>query len=348
MPSSRLSSVQPPSIVARFHTAGELEHALMGSLRARRPFTHRIEAGRCARVPWAMGCRRGGRIALAGGIAAWRYVPRGVCRPDPSSGSGSARLTTPVRGRVWLQTAARLCSGRPSTAARSCGCTRSVRARGMRSRRPRLRRQLLVGRFPPDRVLQRREAEDRGRCHRTRRNHCRRWHPARRSLECERRAAFRRQGGHRPGRRRWIRPGPVTSLDQVPGDYQHGWPEFLPDGNHFLYVIRSRVRNARACITGRSNRRRSASGSCRRIRAWRTRRPATCCSCGTGHCAQSFRSAGCRSLGEPVTLRRRSRLIARATGVRRLAHEHPDLPRQRGLPSTRLVLFDRRGRSCAR
>jgi serine/threonine protein kinase len=31
----------------------------------------------------------------------------------------------------------------------------------------------------------------------------------------------------------------VTSLDQSLGDYQHSWPEFLPDGRRFLYVARS-------------------------------------------------------------------------------------------------------------
>lgn len=32
---------------------------------------------------------------------------------------------------------------------------------------------------------------------------------------------------------------PVTRVDPAQGDRQHGWPEFLPDGNRFLYIIRS-------------------------------------------------------------------------------------------------------------
>ena len=32
---------------------------------------------------------------------------------------------------------------------------------------------------------------------------------------------------------------PVTQLDRSLGDYEHGWPEFLPDGRRFVYVIRS-------------------------------------------------------------------------------------------------------------
>ena len=30
-------------------------------------------------------------------------------------------------------------------------------------------------------------------------------------------------------------PAPVTELDQANGDFQHGYPAFLPDGRHFLY-----------------------------------------------------------------------------------------------------------------
>ena len=33
----------------------------------------------------------------------------------------------------------------------------------------------------------------------------------------------------------------VTELDRVRGEYQHGWPQFLPDGRRFLYVVRSNV-----------------------------------------------------------------------------------------------------------
>jgi serine/threonine protein kinase/Tol biopolymer transport system component len=31
----------------------------------------------------------------------------------------------------------------------------------------------------------------------------------------------------------------VTTLDRSMGDYQHGWPEFLPDGRRFIFIIRS-------------------------------------------------------------------------------------------------------------
>ncbi len=32
---------------------------------------------------------------------------------------------------------------------------------------------------------------------------------------------------------------PVTTLDAARGEYLHGWPEFLPDGRRFLFVVRS-------------------------------------------------------------------------------------------------------------
>ena len=126
----------------RFRTAGDLEHALMGIFAGHGASSGAGSARAGARgVACGMGSRRRGRDCTRGKYCRVALrAARSVCRPDPSSGSGSARLTTPVRGRVWLRTAARSCSGRPSTAARSCGCTRSVRARGMRSRRPRLRR----------------------------------------------------------------------------------------------------------------------------------------------------------------------------------------------------------------
>ena len=31
----------------------------------------------------------------------------------------------------------------------------------------------------------------------------------------------------------------VTTLDAARGEYSHGWPEFLPDGRRFLFVVRS-------------------------------------------------------------------------------------------------------------
>lgn len=42
----------------------------------------------------------------------------------------------------------------------------------------------------------------------------------------------------------------VTTLDEAAGDYQHTWPEFLPDGEHFLFIIRSRVQERTGVYLG--------------------------------------------------------------------------------------------------
>ena len=31
-------------------------------------------------------------------------------------------------------------------------------------------------------------------------------------------------------------PAPVTNLDKAQGEISHAWPQFLPDGRHFLYL----------------------------------------------------------------------------------------------------------------
>ena len=36
-------------------------------------------------------------------------------------------------------------------------------------------------------------------------------------------------------------PMPVTTLDQSRGEYVHSWPQFLPDGRHFLYLASSNI-----------------------------------------------------------------------------------------------------------
>jgi eukaryotic-like serine/threonine-protein kinase len=33
---------------------------------------------------------------------------------------------------------------------------------------------------------------------------------------------------------------PVTSIDSANGEYRHGWPSFLPDGRHFIFLARTR------------------------------------------------------------------------------------------------------------
>jgi len=42
----------------------------------------------------------------------------------------------------------------------------------------------------------------------------------------------------------------LTLLDTKRGEYQHGWPQFLPDGRRFLYVVRSNVEANAAVYIG--------------------------------------------------------------------------------------------------
>ena len=42
----------------------------------------------------------------------------------------------------------------------------------------------------------------------------------------------------------------LTLLDTKRGEYQHGWPQFLPDGRRFLYVVRSNVETNAAVYIG--------------------------------------------------------------------------------------------------
>ncbi len=40
------------------------------------------------------------------------------------------------------------------------------------------------------------------------------------------------------------KPTPVTQLDQAAGEMSHTWPQFLPDGRHFLYLVRNKEKSA--------------------------------------------------------------------------------------------------------
>jgi serine/threonine protein kinase len=48
---------------------------------------------------------------------------------------------------------------------------------------------------------------------------------------------------------------PVTTLDKAAADSSHRWPEFLPDGEHFIFVVESQKRNRAGLYVGslRSN-----------------------------------------------------------------------------------------------
>jgi len=136
----------------------------------------------------------------------------------------------------------------------------------------------------------------------------------------------------------------LTTLDQALGDRQHAWPEFLPDGNRFLYIVRS-MQPARTglylgALDGSVNRRVTDLYS-------RTTYSA-------GHIlyvrdgtlqAQPFDPASGEVSGQPVAIashvkyhpRSDAAFDATPAGVLAYAAES-------GLSTTRLVLYDRRGR----
>ena len=274
----------------RFRTAGDLEHALMGIFAGHGASSGADSAragARASRAGWVLAAAA--VIALAGSIAAWRYVPRDRVPAGPlvrlwvgppyntgpwprvAPDGSSIVFGTTVDGRkvLWLHP---LGSGQGH--AIKAAETTETAFWSADSRR--------IGFFSDGKL----KTVDVG--HRTRRNDCRRRHAARRIVECGRRAALRSQGGHRPGRRGRIRPG---ARDQ-PGSGPRGLSARLagvPARRQPLPLCRQEPRAGthRRLLSGRSNRRRSASGSCRRTRAWLTPPPATCCSCGTGRCWRS-------------------------------------------------------------
>ena len=314
----------------RFRTAGDLEHALMGIFAGHGASSGADSARAGARgVACGMGSRRRGRDCTRG-----KY-----CRVALRAARACAgRTPRPALGRPALQhrSVAACGSGRqldrvrddrrrpqgPVAAPARFGpgaCDQGGRDYGDR---------VLVGRFPADRVLQRREAEDRGRCHRTRRNDGRRRHAARRIWNADGVLLY----GVEEGIARVAADGSgralVTSLDQVPGDYQHGWPEFLPDGNHFLYVVRSRVPERTGVYYG--------SLESPSLRKWIMPAYSRVAYSPTGHLlfvrngallAQSFDPQGAVLSGEPMTLSTAVKAHNASDGAFDVSsHRHPDFP----------------------
>jgi len=136
----------------------------------------------------------------------------------------------------------------------------------------------------------------------------------------------------------------LTSLDQALDDRQHAWPEFLPDGNRFLYVVRSGQAARTGVYLG------SLDGSVnRRVTDLYSRTAYS-----AGHIlyvrdgtlqAQAFDPATGDVSGQPVAIashvkyhpRSDAAFDATPSGVLAYVAES-------GLSTTRLVLYDRRGR----
>jgi eukaryotic-like serine/threonine-protein kinase len=138
----------------------------------------------------------------------------------------------------------------------------------------------------------------------------------------------------------------VTQVDEAAGDYQHGWPEFLPDGKHFVYIIRSRIQERTGLYFGSIDppaiRKRIMPAYSRVAYA------------PTGHLlfvrngtltAQPFDVQGAELSGEPVALASPVKYHNASDGAFDVSSSGILIYRMNeGLPSTRLLLFDRRGR----
>jgi Tol biopolymer transport system component len=138
----------------------------------------------------------------------------------------------------------------------------------------------------------------------------------------------------------------VTSIGQVAGDYQHNWPEFLPDGRHFLYIVRSRLPSHSGVYYG--------SIDAPSLRKWIMPAYSRVAYSPTGHLlyvrngvlmAQGFDPVGAVVSGDPVTLAPSVKAHSASDGAFDVSATGVLIYRaDEGLPSTKLVVFDRTGR----
>ena len=332
----------------RFRTAGDLEHALMGIFAGHGATSGAgsAQAGaRASRAGWVLAAAAA--IALAGSIAAWRYVPRERVQAGPlvrlwvgppyntgpwprvAPDGSSIVFGTTVDGRkvLWLHP---LGSGQGH--AIKAAETTETAFWSADSRR--------IGFFSDGKLktvdVATEHVEtiaDAGTPHGGSWN-------ANGVLLYGVKEGIARVAADGSGR------ALVTSLDQVPGDYQHGWPEFLPDGNHFLYVVRSRVEERTGVYYG--------SLESPSLRKWIMPAYSRVAYSPTGHLlfvrngallAQSFDPQGAVLSGEPITLSTAVKAHSASDGAFDVSRTSILIFRGNEiLPSTKLVLFDRRGR----
>ena len=143
-------------------------------------------------------------------------------------------------------------------------------------------------------------------------------------------------GGHRQH---------LTTLDTAREEFQHGWPEYLPDGRHFLYLIRSRSEAQSGVYLGSLD-----DATRKRIMPAYSR----VAYAPSGHLlfvrrgtlmAQSFDSRSGELVGEPAALAGPVKYHAASDAAFDVSENGVLLYRStEGLPSSRLVLLDRHGR----
>ena len=136
----------------------------------------------------------------------------------------------------------------------------------------------------------------------------------------------------------------LTTVDQEDGEYQHGWPEFLPDGRRFLYLVRSADPDRQGLylgsLTGGAPRRLGPASS----RAVYHDRHLLYVRHGT-LVAHPFDVRAATFDGEPVEVAHEVRHhIASDAAFDISLSGVLTYALRPGLPSSRLVLMDRRGR----
>ena len=137
----------------------------------------------------------------------------------------------------------------------------------------------------------------------------------------------------------------VTALDEAAGDYQHGWPEFLPDGRRFVYIVRSRVEARTGLYLGSID-----SAISKRIMPAYSRVAYSF----TGHLlfvrngtltAQRFDTERAELSGQQIALAAPVKYHNSSDGAFDVSSNGVLIYRlNEALPSMKLLLFDRRGR----
>jgi len=136
----------------------------------------------------------------------------------------------------------------------------------------------------------------------------------------------------------------LTAVDEAQGEYQHGWPEFLPDGRRFLFVIRSARPERSGIYVG------SLDGDA----PWRLLPGYSRAAYADGHLVYVREGALTAHPFDPRSAAFRGESKTIASGVKYHAGNDAAFDVSPagvliysvtpGQPSTRLVLFDRRGR----
>jgi Tol biopolymer transport system component len=135
----------------------------------------------------------------------------------------------------------------------------------------------------------------------------------------------------------------VTTVDSAQGEFEHGWPRFLPDGQRFLYVIRSTRSDRAGVYVGALDGSRPVRLMPAYSRVTYARGQLLFVRDGTLF-AQPFDPGTARLSGSPAALAARVKSHAEGDAAFDVASGVLIYSLEPGQSITRLMLFDRRGR----